>query len=73
MASEVYKELRKQLGQYSCGFPTTESGVEFKILEKLFTEEEAKMFLSLSLKAERGGPKTRARARARGFNTAPDG
>jgi hypothetical protein len=26
--------------------------VELKILEKLFTEEEAKMFLSLSLKAE---------------------
>jgi Pyruvate/2-oxoacid:ferredoxin oxidoreductase delta subunit len=52
MSSEVYKELREQLDQYSCGFPTTESGVEFKILEKLFTEKEAKMFLSLSFKAE---------------------
>ncbi|UCH20962.1 MAG: 4Fe-4S binding protein [Deltaproteobacteria bacterium] len=52
MSSEVYKELREQLDQYSCGFPTTESGVEFKILEKLFTEDEAKMFLSLSLKVE---------------------
>jgi ferredoxin len=52
MLSEIYRELREQLDQYSCGFPTTESGVEFEILEKLFTEEEAKMFLSLSLKAE---------------------
>lgn len=52
MSSEVYKELREQLDQYSCGFPTTESGVELKILQKLFTEEEAKMFLSLSLKVE---------------------
>lgn len=52
MASEVYRKLREQLDQYSCGFPATESGVEFKILERLFTEEEAKMFLSLSLKIE---------------------
>jgi hypothetical protein len=52
MSSEVYKNLQKQLDQYSCGFPITASGVEFKILEKLFTEDEAKMFLCLSLKAE---------------------
>lgn len=52
MPSEVYKKLREQLDQYSCGFPATESGVEFKILERLFTEEEAKMFLSLGLKVE---------------------
>jgi NAD-dependent dihydropyrimidine dehydrogenase PreA subunit len=52
MPSEVYKHLREQLDQYSCGFPATESGVEFKILERLFTEEEAKMFLSLSMQVE---------------------
>lgn len=52
MPSEVYEKLREQLDQYSCGFPTTESGVEFKILKKLFTEEEAEMFLSLSMKLE---------------------
>ena len=52
MPSEVYKKLREQLDQYSCGFPATESGVEFRILERLFTEEEAKMFLSLSMKVE---------------------
>lgn len=52
MPSEVYEKLRERLDQYSCGFPATESGVEFKILERLFTEEEAKMFLSLNLMAE---------------------
>ena len=52
MPSEIYKKLQEQLDQYSCGFPRTESGVEFKILEKLFTKEEAEMFLCLSLKVE---------------------
>lgn len=52
MPAEVYLKLREQLDQYSLGFPTTESGVEFKILEKLFTEEEAGMFLELALFAE---------------------
>ena len=52
MASEVYLKLREQLDQYSFGFPATESGVELKILEKLFTEGEAGMFLLLSPMAE---------------------
>jgi NAD-dependent dihydropyrimidine dehydrogenase PreA subunit len=52
MPREVYKKLREQLDQYSCGFPLTKSGVEFKILERIFTEEEAEMFLGLTLKVE---------------------
>ncbi|MCJ7682958.1 MAG: 4Fe-4S binding protein [Desulfobacteraceae bacterium] len=52
MPSEIYKKLQEQLDQYSCGYPTTDSGVEFKILERLFTEEESEMFLSLSQMAE---------------------
>jgi electron transport complex protein RnfB len=52
MASEIYQRLRERLDQYSCGFPVTESGVEFKILERMFSEEEAEMFLCLSLKIE---------------------
>ena len=52
MPSDVYYELREQLDQYSVGFPTTASGVEMKILEKLFTEEEAQMYLKLSLMLE---------------------
>jgi electron transport complex protein RnfB len=52
MSSEVYQKLREKLDQYSCGFPLTESGVEFKILERIFTEEEAEMFLGLRLQLE---------------------
>jgi ferredoxin len=40
------------MDQYSIGFPSTQSGVELKILEKLFTEEEADMYLNLSMMLE---------------------
>jgi ferredoxin len=52
MSGDVYQDLREQLDQYSVGFPTTESGVEMRILRKLFTEEEAEMFLNLSMMLE---------------------
>ncbi|MBU2547901.1 MAG: 4Fe-4S binding protein [Proteobacteria bacterium] len=54
MVSEftVYEKLRQQLDQYSCGYPATRSGVELRILQKLFTEEEAEMFLQMSLSIE---------------------
>lgn len=52
MPSQVYYDLRDQLDQYSVGFPATESGVEMRILEKLFTEEEAAMYLQLSMMLE---------------------
>jgi electron transport complex protein RnfB len=52
MAKEVYRKLQEQLDQYSVGFPATASGVEIRILEKLFTEEEAEMSLHLSMALE---------------------
>jgi Na+-translocating ferredoxin:NAD+ oxidoreductase subunit B len=52
MATKVYHDLREQLDQYSMGFPASESGVEIRILEKLFTEEEAQLFLYLSMMLE---------------------
>ncbi|MGB6063638.1 MAG: 4Fe-4S binding protein [Desulfomonilaceae bacterium] len=52
MTSKVYYDLREQLDQYASGFPSTESGVEIKILEKLFTEQEAELYLNLSLMLE---------------------
>lgn len=50
--SEVYLKLREQLNQYSIGFPTTESGVEIRLLQKLFTEEEAELFLIMTMMVE---------------------
>jgi Pyruvate/2-oxoacid:ferredoxin oxidoreductase delta subunit len=52
MAKEIYRKLQEQLDQYSVGFPATASGVEIRMLEKLFTEEEAEIFLDLSMALE---------------------
>lgn len=52
MSEEIYRELRKQLDQYSLGFPETKSGIEMKILQKLFTEEEAALYLDLTMQLE---------------------
>lgn len=51
MPNDVYHKLREQLDQYSFGFPVTQSGVEIRILRKLFTADEAEMYLHLSLRA----------------------
>jgi electron transport complex protein RnfB len=45
---KVYERLRDRLDDLSTGYPTTKSGVEIRILERLFTEEEAEFFLKLS-------------------------
>ncbi len=52
MSENVFRLLQEQLDQYSIGFPSTESGVEMKILKRLFTEEEAWMYLHMSLMLE---------------------
>ncbi|MDX9786255.1 MAG: 4Fe-4S binding protein [Desulfobacterales bacterium] len=48
MTSTIYDKVADKLNEYSYGFARTESGVEIKLLKKLFTEEEAAMFLHLS-------------------------
>jgi electron transport complex protein RnfB len=53
MTSQVYYDLREQLDQYASGYPATESGVEIRLLEKLFTEEEAFLFLNMSMILEK--------------------
>ncbi len=52
MTEKVYYDLREQMDHYSVGFPSTESGVEMRILEKLFSEEEAELYLNLSMMLE---------------------
>jgi electron transport complex protein RnfB len=46
---EVYKKLAKQLDDMPGGFPATESGVELRILRRLFTPEEAELALNLTI------------------------
>jgi len=44
----LYKHLREHLDRMAVGFPATESGVEIRILKRLFTPEEAEIALELS-------------------------
>ncbi len=48
MSDDVYLNLRKFLDQFPVGFPETPSGVEIKILKRLFTEEEARFAMYLT-------------------------
>ena len=49
MATEdVYRRLQKHIDNMPVGFPATESGVELRLLEHLFSPEEAEMALHLS-------------------------
>jgi len=49
---DVYKKLALHLDKTPGGFPETESGVELRILKRLFTEEEANLALSLVMMPE---------------------
>lgn len=48
----LYERLRDRIDQYSVGFVATASGVELKILKRLFTEEEASVYLGLTRRPE---------------------
>jgi Pyruvate/2-oxoacid:ferredoxin oxidoreductase delta subunit len=48
----VYESLRDHLDSLPGGFPPTEDGVELRILKRLFTPEEARLALHLTLKLE---------------------
>ena len=44
---DIYNKLQKHLDRFGIGYPATESGVEIEILKRLFSKEEAEMFLNL--------------------------
>ena len=49
MTVDVYQRLAKHLDNLPGGFPATESGVELRILRRLFTPDEAELALHLTL------------------------
>jgi hypothetical protein len=49
---DVYEKLRAHLDSLPAGFPATESGVELRILKRLFTPEEAGLALHVAMKLE---------------------
>jgi len=55
MAEDVYQRLREHLDSLPTGYPQTATGVELRILRKLFDEEEAEMACRLKLNPETAG------------------
>jgi DNA-binding Lrp family transcriptional regulator len=49
MATDIYERLAKHLDDLPGGFPRTKSGVEIRILRRLFTPEDAKLAVHLTL------------------------
>jgi electron transport complex protein RnfB len=49
MATDVYERLARHLDNLPGGFPRSESGVELRILRRLFTPEDAELALRLTL------------------------
>lgn len=52
MTPDIYDKLADYLDHLPAGFPRTESGVEIRILHQLFSPEDAKLAMYLSLIAE---------------------
>jgi len=50
--SDTYNKLRAFLDSIPNGFPASESGIEIKILKRIFTEEEAELFTKMKLTFE---------------------
>lgn len=45
---QIYYDLREKLDNMGSGYPATESGIEMKILKKLFSEDDARLFVKMT-------------------------
>lgn len=52
MSEDVYRKVAKVLNTLPNGFPATDTGVEIKILKKIFIPDEAELFCDLRLTPE---------------------
>jgi electron transport complex protein RnfB len=52
MTEAIYERLAKHLDGLPGGFPRSDTGVELRILRRLFTEEEAELTIQLSMRPE---------------------
>ena len=50
--SDVYQKLATFLDNLPAGYPSTESGVELRILKRLFSPEEAEVAMTLTMMPE---------------------
>ena len=56
MSNDIYERLREFLDTLPTGFPATPTGVEIRILKKLFTPEEAELTMNLQSEPEEALP-----------------
>jgi ferredoxin len=47
MVEEIYEKLAQKLDAHPSGYPRTDSGIELKLLEKIFTPDEAALAVDL--------------------------
>jgi Na+-translocating ferredoxin:NAD+ oxidoreductase subunit B len=47
MSADVYERLRARLDEMTVGFPSVESGAELRLLQQLFSVEEANTYLAM--------------------------
>jgi len=52
MNDDVYVKLAKVLDTHPSGFPSTEDGLEIKVLKEIFTHEQADLFCDLKIRFE---------------------
>ena len=53
--TDVYEKLAQHLDNLPTGYPRTESGVEMRILKRLFSLEEARIAINPDHDARAGG------------------
>lgn len=56
MTDNAYRRLANHLDKLPGGYPSTESGVELRILKRLFTEDQARLAVHLTMKPEPAAP-----------------
>ena len=52
VGKDIFRRMQERLDTYSVGFPATESGVELEILKRLFSPQDAALFLALTPRLE---------------------
>ena len=50
--TDIYRRLQEHLDNLPGGFPATDSGVEIRVLKRLFTPDEAELAVDLKMKPE---------------------
>jgi Na+-translocating ferredoxin:NAD+ oxidoreductase subunit B len=53
MERDIYRELQQKMDTIGVGFTASESGLDIKVLKRLFTEEEARLYIACTQKMER--------------------